>query len=105
MHEQIPFPLTTKTRPRHDDVSDSEGQYVATLAAVQHRLDGVSLASVGGRVEGEPRDVVVAVRIIVLLPVLPGANRMASSAPTVTAPVAEESGRSATSKMASPDWT
>jgi hypothetical protein len=101
MHEQIPFPLTTKTRPRHGDVSDSEGQYVATFAAVQHRLDGASLASVGGRAEGEPRDVVVAVRVVVPLLVLPGGNRMTSPAPTV----AEESGRSATSKVASPDWT
>ena len=104
MHEQIPFPLTTKTRPRHGDVSGSEGQYVATLAAVQHRLDGVSLAFVGGRAEGEPGDVVV-VRVVVPLLVLPEGNRMTSSAPTVAVSVAEEPGRSATSKVASPDWT
>ena len=94
MHEQIPFPLTTKTRPRHGDVSGSEGQYVATLAtgelevvllgqreavarllatfaAVRHRLDGVPLASVGGRAEGEPHDVVT-VRVVVPSRYYPG---------------------------------
>jgi hypothetical protein len=72
---------------------------------MQHRLDEVSLASVGGRAEGEPRDVVV-VRVIVPPPgIAQGKNRMTSSAPTVTVSVAEESGRPATSKVASPDWT
>jgi hypothetical protein len=94
--------LVTKTRPRHGDVSDSEGQYVATLAAVQHRLGGASLAFVGGRAEGEPGDVVV-VRVVVPLLVLPGGNRMTSLAPTITVSVVEESGRSAISKVASPD--
>ena len=108
-------------RPRYGDASGSEGHDVAALVvgeleavligrreavagllaalgAVQHRFDLISLVSAGGRAEGEPHDWSSLSGSLYPSWSWPGGNRMTSPAPT-----AEESGRSATAKVASPD--